>query len=138
MMILVDTGPLVGLCDPRDSRHDAAVSHLPRLARGGLCTCEAVLVEACFHLPHRSQRERLRALLEELDIESLSTHGPEFQGDVFAWLVKYADHEPDWADACLAVLCGHRAQLKVWTYDREFRTTWRKLDGKSIRLAVRG
>ena len=38
----------------------------------------------------------------------------------------YADHEPDWADACLAVLSGRDHDLKVWTYDREFRTTWRR------------
>jgi predicted nucleic acid-binding protein len=136
-MIVVDTGPLVALCDPRDSRHDEAVSHLARLAREGLCTCEAVLTEACFHLPHSSQRERLRALLDELDIETLPTHGVEFQADVFAWLLKYADHQPDWADGCIAVLCEHRPRAKVWTYDREFRTIWRKPGGRNIPLAVR-
>ncbi|HEU4689213.1 MAG TPA: PIN domain-containing protein [Vicinamibacterales bacterium] len=136
-MILVDTGPLVALCDPRDSRHDMAVSHLSRLAREDLCTCEAVLMEACFHLTHRSQRERLKALLHELDIESLPTHGVEFQDNVFAWLFKHTDHEPDWTDGCLAVLCGLRPRAKVWTYDREFRTTWRRPDGKNIPLAIR-
>jgi predicted nucleic acid-binding protein len=136
-VILVDAGPLVALCDPRDSRHETAVNHLGRLAREGLCTCQAVVMESCFHLPHRSQRERLRALLDELDIEPLPTHGPDFQADVFTWLLKYADHEPDWADGCIAVLCGHRPRVKVWTYDREFRMTWRKPDGKTIPLAVR-
>ena len=136
-MILVDTGPLVAICDPRDSRHHMALGHLSQFAREGLCTCEAVLMEACFHLPHQSQRERLRALLHELDIESLPTHGLDFQADVFAWLLKYADHEPDWADSCIAVLCGRRPRVKVWTYDHEFRTTWRKPDGKSIPQAVR-
>jgi predicted nucleic acid-binding protein len=56
---------------------------------------------------------------------------------VFHWLTKYAEHEPDWADACIAVLCGHDKRLKVWTYDREFRTTWRRLDGTVIPMAVR-
>jgi hypothetical protein len=94
-------------------------------------------MEACFHLPHHSQRERLRALLHELDIESLPTYGVDFQADVFAWLLKYSDHEPDWADGCITVLCGRRPRVKVWTHDREFRTTWRRPDGKSIPLAVR-
>ena len=136
-MILLDTGPLVALCDPRDSQHDTAVGHLARFAKEDLSTGEAVLMQACFHLPHRSQRARLRALLHELDIEFLPTHGLDFRADVFTWLSKYADHEPDWADGCIAVLCGHTPRVTVWTYDREFRTTWRKPDGKSIPLAVR-
>ena len=52
------------------------------------------------------------------------------------WLLKYAEHEPDWADGCLAVLCGRNESLRLWTYDREFRTTWRTPDGRTIRLAV--
>jgi predicted nucleic acid-binding protein len=137
-MILTDAGPLVALCDPRDARHAAALTHLPRLAPTGLRVCEAVLVEACFHLPHRIQRERLRAVLYQLRIESLPTDGQDFRDDVFAWLIKYADHEPDWADGCLAVLCGRDARLKVWTYDREFRTTWRRPDGRAIPMAIKG
>ena len=107
-MILVDTGPLVALCDPRDAQHGAAVKHLVRLAPDGLSVCQAVLMEACFHLPHRSQRERLRAVLDELNIECVPTDAPDFLADVFTWLLKYADHEPDWADGCLAVLCGRQ------------------------------
>ena len=136
-MILVDTGPLVALCDPRDAQHAAAVKHLVRLAPEGLAVCEAVLMEACFHLPYRSQRERLRAVLDELHIEFVPTGTPDFLADVFRWLLKYADHEPDWADGCLAVLCGLTDRMKVWTYDREFRTTWRRLDGKGIPMAMR-
>lgn len=94
------------------------------------------MAEACFHLS-QLQRERLRAVLYELRIESLPTHDPEFHADVFAWLIKYGDHEPDWADGCLAVLCGRDARLKVWTYDLEFQTTWRRPDGKAIPMAVR-
>ena len=135
-MIFVDTGPLVALCDPRDARHGTALKHLVRLAPEGLGVCEAVLMEACFHLPHRSQRERLRAVLDELHIESVPTHAPDFLADVFTWLLKYAEHEPDWADGCLAVLCGKQERVKVWTYDREFRTTWRSLDGKGIPMAT--
>ncbi len=138
-MILIDTTPLVALCDARDSQHAAAVKQLEKLASAPLCTCEAVLMESCFHLPHREQRQRLQALLDTLAISSLP--GPcdrRFWSDVFHWLTKYAEHEPDWADACIAVLCGHDRRLKVWTYDREFRTTWRRLDGTVIPLAVRG
>ena len=138
-MILVDTTPLVALCDPRDSRHKTAVKHLEDLATAALVTCEAVLVETCVHLPHRAQRQRLRAVLERCDIASLTgtTDDRGFWLEVLDWLMKYADHEPDWADGCIAVLSGRDERLAVWTYDREFRTTWRRPDGTAIPMATK-
>jgi predicted nucleic acid-binding protein len=137
-VILVDTAPLVALCDARDATHRTAVRHLETLAAGEFALCDAVLAEACFHLPHRSQRQRLRALLHALKTQPLPvTHESAFWLDVLDWLAKYADHEPDWADGCLAVLSGRDTSLKVWTYDREFRTTWRRPNGTTIPLAVR-
>ncbi len=136
-MIIVDTTPLVALCDARDSQHPTAVKELGKLAQAELCTCEAVLVECCFHLPHREQRQRLHALLDALAISSLPGHcNRDFWSDVLGWLAKYAEHEPDWADACIAVLSGQDRRLKVWTYDREFRTVWRRPDGSAIPMAV--
>ena len=55
---------------------------------------------------------------------------------VFDWLMRYRDHDPDWADAYLAVVAGTDRQFKVWTYDREFRATWRRPDGTPIPLVV--
>jgi predicted nucleic acid-binding protein len=137
-MILIDTGPLVALCDARDSQHAIAVNHLEKLSSAGLCTCEAVLMECCFHLPRPEQRQRLRALLDALPISSLPAPCERsFWSSVLDWLAKYGEHEPDWADACIAVLCGLDTRLKVWTYDREFRTTWRRPDGRAIPLAIR-
>jgi len=136
-VILIDTTPLVALCDARDSKHRTALKHLESLAAEQFAACEAVLTEACFHLPHRSQRHRLRALLHELGIQALPlTHEGAFWWEVFDWLAQYPDHEPDWADACLAVLSGRDKELKVWTYDREFRTTWRRPNGTVIPMAV--
>ena len=135
-MILIDTGPLVALCDARDGRHREAASDLSRLAPAHFRTCEAVIVEACFHLPYRSQRERLRALVTELDIESLSTDDPDFRDGVFEWLLKFSNHQPDWADGCLAVLAETEPRVKVWTYDREFRTIWRRPGGKPVPMAI--
>jgi predicted nucleic acid-binding protein len=138
-MILVDTTPLVALCDARDSHHAVAIRELEKLASAGLCTCEAVLMESCFHLPHRHQRQRLHALLDALGISSLPAQSDRsFWSGVFNWLHKYAEHEPDWTDGCIAVLCGQNRRLKVWSYDQEFRTTWRRPDGTAIPLAVRG
>jgi len=137
-VILIDTGPLVALCDARDSMHRTAMKHVASLPPGPLMTCDAVLAEACFHLPYPSQRQRLHALVRELGIRAApDSDDPLLWRDVFGWLLKYADHEPDWADGCLAVLSGRERGSKVWTYDREFKTIWRRPDGSAIPLAVR-
>jgi predicted nucleic acid-binding protein len=137
-VILLDTGPVVALCDARDAKHRIAVKHLASLAKEKFAVCEAVLAEACFHLPHASQRQRLRALLDELDVEALPERSDAaYHSQVWRWLGKYADHQPDWADGCLAVLSGQDKTLKVWTYDREFRTIWCRPDGRPIPLATR-
>jgi predicted nucleic acid-binding protein len=134
-IILVDTTPLVALCDSRDSQHRAAVRHLQTLLAGDLRTCDAVIAEACFLLSGPSQRRRLRAVLSELAIAPAAGAG-DMWFEVFDWLQKYADQEPDWADGCLAVLSERHPTARVWTYDREFRTTWRRPDGSAIPLAV--
>ena len=137
-MILIDTTRLVAVCDARDSKHRMALKHLESLASDEFAVCDAVLTEACFHLPHRNQRQRLRALLHELSVQPIPVmYEHEFLLEELDWLTKYADHEPDWADACLAILSGRDKNLKLWTYDREFRTTWRRPNGTVIPLAVR-
>ncbi len=132
-MILVDTGPLVALCDARDRKHGTAVTQLSELTGERLATCEAVLTEACFHLPHRSQRLRLGLLLHELDVRN-AAHPDDatLWIDVLEWLSTYADHEPDWADGCLAVLSSRDRLAQVWTFDQEFVTIWRRTDGTPI------
>jgi len=137
MRILIDTTPLVALCDARDQKHRVAVEHLESIGSTSFAVCAAVLAETCFHLPHRSQRQRLRALLDGLGAQPVAMENEcAFWLEVFDWHTKYADHQPDWADGCLAVLSGRDTNAKVWTYDREFRTTWRRPNGTAIPLAV--
>jgi predicted nucleic acid-binding protein len=138
MTVLIDTNPLVALCDARDEKHRIAVKHLESLRSSEFAVCDAVLAEACFHLPYPNQRQRLRALLDVLGAQPVPvTNDGPFWLEVFEWLAKYADHEPDWADGCLAVLSGRDVHAKIWSYDREFRTTWRRPNGTAIPLAVR-
>lgn len=137
-MILVDTGPLVALCDRRDRHYRTAIGHLKGLVRSDLFVCEPVLSETCFHLPFPVQRLRLLRVLERFDVRPVPIDDvPSFWKEVFDWLNKYEDHEPDWADAYLAVLCGRNRKYRVWTYDAEFRTFWRRPDGSRIPMAVR-
>lgn len=137
-MILLDTTPLVALCDPRDGLHARAVRDLDRLARSPFILCEPVLTEACFLLDRPVQRARLEQLVVALAFRPFVTDdGPRLWLDVFQWLERYAEHEPDWADGFLAVASGRERRARVWTYDDEFRTTWRRPDGSRIPLAAR-
>ena len=135
-MILADTGPLVALCDERDAHHARALREIDRVGRRKLVVLAAVLCEACFLLDGRALRARLHALLGKLEMDGLpEEHGRPFRDSVFAWLAQYADHQPDFADACLAVASSRERSVKVWTFDSEFVTTWRHPDGGRIPVA---
>jgi predicted nucleic acid-binding protein len=137
-VILVDTTPLVALCDPGDRLHRRALSDVDRVARRSLLVCAPVLTEACFLLDTAVQRRRLWQMLIGLGARPLTLDDEAWMwARVFAWLDKYADHQPDWADAYLAVASGIVKRARVWTYDAEFRTTWRREDGTRIPLAIR-
>lgn len=137
-MILIDTGPLVALAHPRDPYNARAARQLQRLRRQPLVTCMPVLGEVFFHLSAAYARRNLRQFLERFDVNVI---GPAntglFLDGVFDWLEKYADHLPDFADGWIAVLCGEDERLKVWTFDREFGTHWKRPDGTPIPSAVK-
>jgi len=136
--ILVDTTPLVALCDPRDHLHSRALADLDKLARQPLVLCQPVLTEACFLLSHGVQRARLERLLAQLGVRP---YAPDDEAtlwrDVFGWLSRYAEHDPDWADGYLAAVSEREPRARIWTFDREFRTTWRRPNGTRIPLATR-
>jgi predicted nucleic acid-binding protein len=137
-LILIDTTPLVALCDPRDRLHRRALADVDRAARLPLVVCGPVLTEACFLLDHAVQRQRLERLLVELDVRPFTVEDEsQIWAAVFAWLARYAEHEPDWADGYLAVASGMEKKARVWTYDSEFRTVWRRPDGTKIPLVTK-
>jgi predicted nucleic acid-binding protein len=137
-VILIDTSPLVALSDPRDGLSSRAIADLDRVAKRGIFLCEPVLTEACFLLNHPVQRARLQRLVIDLGMSPLAIEDEkELRLEVFRWLARYSEHEPDWADGYLAVVSARQKGARVWTYDREFRTTWRRPDGTRIPLAVR-
>jgi hypothetical protein len=78
-----------------------------------------------------------RRLLAEFSITHYASDRERDLGlDVLDWLARYAEHAPDFADGYLAVVSGVERRWKVWTYEREFRTIWRRTDGTWIPLAV--
>ena len=124
---------LVALTDERDELHARAVRDLGLPRRQPLGLTSVVLSEACFLLPKGYQRRRLEFLIERMSVLAVELE-PPWWGDVFAWLDKYEEHDPDLADAQLAVLCSRRTDCRVWSYDSEFRTTWRRTSGSRIPL----
>jgi predicted nucleic acid-binding protein len=136
-VILLDTGPLVALCDPGDALNGAAVRELKRLARRPLVASLPVLTEAGALLPYAVQRRRLRRFLTDFAVASyrVDDEGALWL-DILDWLERYRDHDPDWTDGYLAVVSGRESRARVWTFDREFHTIWRRPDGKPIPLAV--
>ena len=123
-MILVDTGPLVALFDPRDGQHERCVKVLKRI-REPLSTTTPVLTEA-FHMlgPASVGSDRLRDFIEGdglsvwfLDRLSLRR--------AFELMELYADHPMDLADASLVVAAESASTRKVFTIDRGDFATYR-------------
>jgi predicted nucleic acid-binding protein len=137
-MILVDTNALVGAVNPEDTLHATALADLGVLRRYALYVTMPVLAEACYLLPNASERARLVTILTKFDVRPAPVpDDAPLRSEVLQWMLKYGEHMPDWADAHLAVLSARHPRWKVWTYDSEFWTTWRRPDGSRIPLAVR-
>src|SRR4029450_1383526 len=118
-MILVDTGALVALIDPRDGLHRRSRADIVKLTDPPFLVTTPVLTETLFHLGSRVERRKLRALLEELEVSVREIAGPTVAASMDCLHV-YSDHEPDFADAVTVILSSEIQGSLVWTYDREF------------------
>ncbi len=134
-MILADTGPLVGLFDPRDPAHDRCREALARL-RGPLLSTTPVLTEA-FHLlsPGSKGSAALREFVKTggLSVWFFDTEGME---RAFELMDRYADQPMDLADASIVVAAERLGTRRVLTLDRRDFETYRVLRGHR-RLAFR-
>jgi predicted nucleic acid-binding protein len=131
-MILLDTNVLVALVDERDGLRSRAMADLGKL-KGPYGVLDAVLVETHFLLHDAYLRKRMRFALSKLTARHVPVQ-PAWWDMIFDWLDKYERHEPDLCDAMLVVAAA-RADLTIWTYDREFRQVWRSPEGRALRLA---
>lgn len=116
-MILVDTGPLVALFDPKDALHSAAVRTLERI-REPLKTTVPVLTEA-FHMltPDSQGASRLRDFVSGrgLSVWFLSRASLE---RAFELMERYSDHPMDLADASLVAAAESIPTRRIFTIDR--------------------
>lgn len=116
-MILVDTGPLVALFDPRDRDHLTCREWLEGITEP-LCTTVPVLTEA-FHLLTPGSVGSLRLM----DFVAARGLGVWFLDDgglarAFELMARYADRPMDLADASLVVLAETSRQRRIFTLDR--------------------
>lgn len=123
-MILIDTGPIIALFDPRDHKHERCAEVLSGI-RDRLITTVPVLTEA-FHIlsPESQGSDRLRDFMEQeglsvwfLDNESLRR--------ALELMESYRDQPMDLADASLLVAAEKLKTGKVFTLDRKDFTTYR-------------
>jgi len=117
-MILVDTGPLVALFDPRDGEHHRCVKALKEI-REPIVTTTPVLTEA-FHMlgPASTGSDRLREFIEGGGL-SVWFFERTALTRAFELMESYADHPMDLADASLVVAAEALGTRQVFTLDRD-------------------
>ncbi|HYU32551.1 MAG TPA: PIN domain-containing protein [Thermoanaerobaculia bacterium] len=123
-MILIDTGPLVALFDPRDGQHRRCREALRDL-NAPLYTTVPVLVET-FHMlsPGSLGASRLRDFLRKRGVWVWFMTEPDM-GRALDLMDRYADHPMDLADASLVVAAEALEARRIFTLDRDDFSTYR-------------
>jgi uncharacterized protein len=127
-MILVDTGPLVALFDPKDEHHSRCRETLGAI-RESLSTTLPVLTEA-FHIlePQSIGSGRLRDFIAKRGASVwYFDRGALLRA--FELMEIYADRPMDLADASLVVAAEELKTCKVFTVDRDDFHTYRVRQG---------
>lgn len=128
-MILVDTGPLVALFDPKDPLHQRCKTTLRALSEP-LSTTVPVLTEV-FHLlsPDSIGSIRLREFLLRGGVAVWFLDQGALER-AFELIERYADHPMDLADASLVVAAEALETRKIFTIDRNDFSTYRLRRGQ--------
>ncbi len=96
MKAIADTGFLIAFVSPRDSHHLWAAKLAEKITEP-LLTCDAVLVEAAFHLG--SAKKALELVEDGLIAPTLTVS--DHLERLMELATTYADRQPDLADLCL-------------------------------------
>lgn len=118
--VIVDTGPLVALLNPRDPYHDWARETVARV-EPPMQTCEAVITEAAFLV--RTAAGGSAAVLE-LVKRSVVEITFRMSAELLALrtlVQRYASVPMSLADACLVRMSELDPRAAVLTLDRDFR-----------------
>ena len=126
-MIVVDTGPIVALINPRDEYHRWARSVVGQLSEPML-TCDAVLSEALFLLSHTPNGiARFTDVLASGAIQSDFATTANLR-ELTLMIRKYQTLPMSFADACLVRLSEIHDGAAVLTIDSHFRIYRRNAD----------
>jgi predicted nucleic acid-binding protein len=137
-MILVDTNVILDLIHPDQRVNEKAREQAVRLRGQQLLLTWPVAQEVMNFVKAPRFIDRLHLLLDALGVKWVEATTPDLWDKAVAWMRRYAEHNPDFADAYLCVLSGTNKRYKVWSNDAEFRTKWRRPDGSAVPIAVRG
>ena len=123
-MILVDTGPIIGLFDPLDPFHKRSVKILQQIHEP-LYSTLPVLTEA-FHMlnPGSLGADNLRSFVIRGGL-SIWPMDEKYLLRAFELMKKYADHPMDLADASLVSAAEALRIRRVFTIDRDDFETYR-------------
>ena len=123
-MILVDTGPLVALFDPKHGQHERCVNALKDI-REPIITTTPVLTEA-FHMlgPASIGSNRLREFIEGGGLSVWFLDRPALTR-AFELMELYADRPMGLADASLVTAAEGLGTRRVFTIDRNDFETYR-------------
>ncbi|MDE2783065.1 MAG: PIN domain-containing protein [Gemmatimonadota bacterium] len=123
-MILVDTGPLVGLFDAHDQHHERCQRVLETFDEK-LITTVPVLTEALHLLrPGSPGPPRLMGYIRQGGLTVVPLDA-ELLRRCFELMLQYADTPMDFADASIVCAAEHTRTEKVFTTDRNDFATYR-------------
>ena len=137
-MILLDTGPVVALFDPKDASHPRCREVLKSLPEP-LVTTVPVLTEA-FHMLSPSSRgaDGLRDFIAREGATVWFLDGQALLR-AFELMEQYADHPMDLAHASLIVAAEALATTRIFTIDRKDFQTYRVRRGhRSAKVEIIG
>jgi predicted nucleic acid-binding protein len=118
--VVLDTGPLVAFIDGEDTQHRWASAQLASLQPPFL-TCEAVISEALFLLPHaRRGVPTLLGFLRE-GLVKVSFDLDDNLESVSQLIAKYHDVPMSLADACLVRMSELHDGARIFTLDSDFK-----------------
>lgn len=131
-MILLDTGPLVALFDPKDDAHEWARGVLEKV-RAPLVTTVPVLTEV-FHLidPSTHGAVAIREFLRKSGARTWFLSDASL-ARTFELMDRYADHPMDLADASLVTAGEVLRTTSIFTMDEGDFRTYRARIGRTHR-----
>ncbi len=114
--VILDTGPLVAVCNARDYFHQWSCEQF-KLLKPPFLTCEPVIAEACFLLGKNQH-----VILELVQSGLIKTNFVlEKELPVILRLIKkYSDVPMSLADACLVRMSELHTNSRILTLDRDF------------------